>query len=129
MPGSKITFDTVQEIGLALPEVVASTVSGALALRLRGKLLACKAINKSAEPDSLGVRIDFEQRDALLAEAPQTYYVTNHYVNYPMVLVRRGVLSHRRKSGRRNPRNARDRCERGGGEATSRPRSPWLQTG
>jgi hypothetical protein len=99
MPGSKITFDTVQEIGLALPEVVASTVYGALALRLRGKLLACKAINKSAEPDSLGVRIDFEQRDALLAEAPQTYYVTNHYVNYPMVLVR---LSNVRKDEMRD---------------------------
>jgi hypothetical protein len=99
MPGSKITFDTVQEIGLALPEVEASTMYGALALKLRGRLLACKAINKSAEPDSLGVRIDFEQRDALLAEAPQTYYVTNHYMNYPMVLVR---LSNVRKDEMRD---------------------------
>ena len=46
------------------------------------------AINKSAEPGSLGVRIGFDQREALLAEAPQTYYVTDHYVNYPIVLVR-----------------------------------------
>jgi len=61
---------------------------GSLALKVRGDLLACMAINKSAEPGSLGVRVDFDQRDALLAEAPQTYYVTDHYVNYPMVLVR-----------------------------------------
>ena len=61
---------------------------GALALKVRGNLLACKAINKSAEQDSLVVRIDFDQRDALLAEAPETYYVTDHYVNYPSVLVR-----------------------------------------
>ena len=54
-------------------------------------MLTCPAINKSAEPGSIVVRIDFEQRDALIAEAPDTYYVTDHYVNYPSVLVR---LSH-----------------------------------
>ena len=61
---------------------------GKLALKVRGNLLACVAINKSAEPESLAVRIDFEQRDALLAEAPETYYLTDHYRNYPVVLVR-----------------------------------------
>ncbi len=88
MPPTKITFDIVREIGLALPEVEDSTVYGALALKVRGKLLACMAINKSAEPGSLAVRIDFDQRDGLLAEAPETYYLTDHYRNYPVVLVR-----------------------------------------
>jgi len=88
MPRTKVTFDMVREIGLGLPDVEDSTMYGALALKVRGSLLACKAINKSAEPDSLAVRIDFEQRAALLAGAPRTYYVTDHYVNYPMVLVR-----------------------------------------
>jgi hypothetical protein len=88
MPRTKVTFDTVREIGLALEDVEESTMYGALALKVRGNLLACTAINKSAEPDSLVVRVDFDQRDALLAEAPETYYVTDHYVNYPSVLVR-----------------------------------------
>jgi hypothetical protein len=88
MPRTKVTFDTVRKIGLGLPDVEASTAYRALALRVRGTLLACVAINKSAEPDSLMVRIDFDQRAALLAEAPETYYVTDHYVNYPAVLVR-----------------------------------------
>jgi hypothetical protein len=88
MPRTKVTFDTVRKIGLALPDVAESTAYGALALKVRGNLLACTAIHKSAEPDSLVVRIDFDQRAALLAEAPQTYYVTDHYVNYPSVLVR-----------------------------------------
>jgi hypothetical protein len=57
-------------------------------LKIGGKLLACPAINKSAEPNSLVVRIDFDQRAALIAEAPETYYITDHYVNYPSVLVR-----------------------------------------
>ena len=88
MPRTKITFDTVREIGLALPDVEESSTRGAFALKVRGSLLACTAIHKSAKPDSLMVRIDFDQRAALLAEAPETYYVTDHYVNYPAVLVR-----------------------------------------
>jgi hypothetical protein len=88
MARSKLRFEDVREIGLTLPEVEASTAYGAMALKLRGKLLACQAINKSAEPGSLGVRIDFDQREALLAEAPDTYYLTDHYRPYPMVLVR-----------------------------------------
>ncbi len=88
MPRAKVTFDVVREIGLGLADVKGGTAHGALALKVRGSLLACTAIHKSAEPDSLMVRIDFEQRGALLAEAPETYYVTDHYVNYPAVLVR-----------------------------------------
>ena len=88
MPRTKITFDVVREIGLALPDVEESSTRGAFALKVRGNLLACTAIHKSAKPNSLMVRIDFDQRAALLAEAPETYYVTDHYVNYPAVLVR-----------------------------------------
>jgi hypothetical protein len=88
MPRAKVTFETVREIGLALPDVEDSTMYGKLALRVRGKLLACLAIHKSAEPGSLVVRIDFDQRAGLLEEAPETYYVTEHYRNYPAVLVR-----------------------------------------
>ena len=32
--------------------------------------------------------IPFEQRDELIAAQPDVYYVTDHYVNYPCVLVR-----------------------------------------
>jgi hypothetical protein len=85
---TKVTFDTVREIGLALPDVEVSTMYGKLALKARGKLLACLAAHKSAEPDSLVVRIDLDQRAGLLEEAPETYYITDHYRNYPAVLVR-----------------------------------------
>ncbi len=88
MPRTKVTFETVREIGLALPDVEDSTMYGKLALKVRGKLLACLAIHKSAEPESLVVRIDLEQRAGLLEEAPETYYITDHYRNYPAVLVR-----------------------------------------
>jgi hypothetical protein len=61
---------------------------GAPALKLNGQLLACVPTHKSAEPDSLAVRIDFDQRDSLIADAPDTYYLKPHYLNYPCVLVR-----------------------------------------
>jgi hypothetical protein len=61
---------------------------GVPALKLRGKLLACMTSHKSAEPNSLAVRLSFEQRDAMIADAPDTYYLKPHYVGYPVVLVR-----------------------------------------
>ena len=61
---------------------------GSPAFKVHGELLTCIAINKSAEPDTLAVRIDFDRRAELLAEAPEVYYLTDHYMNYPVVLVR-----------------------------------------
>jgi hypothetical protein len=61
---------------------------GSPAFKVRGELLTSIAINKSAEPNTLAVRIDFDRRAELLAEAPDVYYLTDHYVNYPVVLVR-----------------------------------------
>ena len=61
---------------------------GSPALRLGKRLVVCLAVHRSAEPGSLIVRTDFEQRAAALSEDPSTYYVTDHYVNHPVVLVR-----------------------------------------
>lgn len=88
MPKTKVSFGDVREIGLALPDVEEGTAYGSPALKVRGKLLACLAIHKSAEPDSLAVMMDMDQRAGVLADAPQTYYVTDHYVSHPVVLVR-----------------------------------------
>jgi hypothetical protein len=88
MTRKKITFDTVRRIGLALPDVEAGTAYGSPALKVRGKMFACMAAHKSAEPNSLVLRLDLDQRDALIAEEPSVYYITDHYVPYPAVLVR-----------------------------------------
>ena len=88
MPRKKISFDTVRKMGLALPDVEEGTTYGTPALKVRGKMFACIPNHRSAEPDSLAVRIDFDQRDELIAADPKTYYLKDHYVNYPCVLVR-----------------------------------------
>src|SRR5438132_3438545 len=88
MPRCTIDFDTVRKIGLALPGVEESTAYGSPALKVHGKLLAVIAVNRSAEPCSLGVCVDFDDRAELIAADPDVYYVTDHYVPGNWVLVR-----------------------------------------
>jgi hypothetical protein len=91
MPRKTIDFNTVRKLARDFGEVEESTIHGAASLKVRGKLLSCIPVHASAEPGSLAVRIDFEHRAELIAAAPDVYYVTDHYANYPTVLVR---LSH-----------------------------------
>jgi hypothetical protein len=88
MSRSKVDFDTVRRIALELPGVEDSTSYGGMALKAYGKLLVCEPMHRSAEPGSLVVKVDIADRAQLLAEAPDVYYVTEHYVGYPTVLVR-----------------------------------------
>jgi hypothetical protein len=88
MPPKTLTFADVRKIGLTLPEVEEGTAYGAFALKLRKKLFTCTAINKSAEPNSLLVRLGMAERDELLKAEPDVYYVTSHYEPYPCVVVR-----------------------------------------
>lgn len=121
MPRSVITFDTVQEIGLSLPGVEKGFAYGAPALKLHGQLLACVPVNPSAEPDSIMVRVDFDDRAELLAGDPAVYYLPDHYVNYPGVLVRlsrvnrgmlRDLLGMAHKFVARQPRRASRKTKR-----------------
>jgi hypothetical protein len=74
---------------LGLAALLRSTTAyGSPALRVDGQIFAGIAVNKSAEPNSLMICIDVDQRDALLAEQPDIYYVTDHYADHPRVLVR-----------------------------------------
>ena len=86
---TRVTFETVTRIGLTLPGVAAATkYDGSPVLRIDGCFLAGIATHPSAEPGSLVVRVDLDQRELLLEEAPDTYYVTDFYRRYPLVLVR-----------------------------------------
>jgi hypothetical protein len=82
------SFKTVEAIGRALPGVEVTTAYGQPALKVRGKLIACMAANKAAEPNTLAVMMEFADRDALIEDDPATYYLKDHYLNYPCVLVR-----------------------------------------
>lgn len=88
MPKKTLDFDGVGKIAMALADVEESSLRGATSWKVRGKLLACPAIHKSAEPNSLMVRIEPAERTQLLSSEPDTYYLTDHYLNHSAVLVR-----------------------------------------
>jgi hypothetical protein len=92
MPRRRDSFEIVRRLAADLPDVEESTMYGAPALKVRGRLLACMASHKSAEPGSLVVRVGFEDREALIADAPRTYYLKPHYLDYPVVLVRLALI-------------------------------------
>jgi hypothetical protein len=87
-------FDIVKELGCGLPNVEATAkYDGSPVLKVRGVFMAGLAMHASAEPDTLVVRAEFEERQGLLADAPETYYVTDYYRRYPVVLVRLSLLN------------------------------------
>ena len=87
-PRKNPRFDAVREIALALPRVVEGTTYGSPAFFVDGKMFTCLAVHRSAEPNTLVIRMDIGERDDLIEAEPQTYYLTDHYVDYPCVLVR-----------------------------------------
>ena len=83
------TFKLVRTVGLALPDVEATTkYDGSPVLKVSGSFMAGLATHPSAEPGTLVVRADFEERDRFIEDAPETYYVTDYFRGYPVVLVR-----------------------------------------
>ncbi len=111
-------FEIVRKIGRSFPAVEESTCYGQPSLKTGGRMFACMASHRSAEPGSLVVRIEFSRRQELLDEAPEIYYLTDHYLGYPAVLVRlekirpdalRGLLAGalqlvKREAAKRSPR-------------------------
>ena len=82
------SFKNVEAIGRTLPDVEVTTSWGQPTLKVCGRMFVCIAANKSAEPNTLVVMMDFADRDALIEDDPATYYLKDHYLNYPCVLVR-----------------------------------------
>ncbi|HEY7448279.1 MAG TPA: hypothetical protein VH702_09025, partial [Vicinamibacterales bacterium] len=77
-------FETVKTIGLTLPDVEAATrYDGSPVLKAGGAFMAGLASHPSAEPGTLVVRLNLEERAGFLEDAPEIYYMTEYYQNYP----------------------------------------------
>jgi hypothetical protein len=84
----ELDMEAVGSILMSMPDVQESTMHGHRSFKVRGKLLACPAIHKTAEPNSLVVKIPADERDQLLADKPHVYYIADHYSKSAVVLVR-----------------------------------------
>ena len=87
------SFARVEKYAMKYSGVERSTYFGKPAVKLDGEMIACMASNKSAEADTLVVRVDFLERDLRIANEPDVYYLKPHYVNYPCVLTRLAKVS------------------------------------
>jgi len=79
----RITLDQVRRIALSLPEAEEGTSYGTPAFKVRGKLF----VRLRPEGELLVVKVDRDERAALITSAPDIYSVTDHYRNYPWILV------------------------------------------
>ena len=80
-----MTFDDVRKLALAWPEVEDGTSYGTPALKVRKKML----VRLKEDGDSLvmpGVPAD--EREMLVESQPHVFYFTDHYRDYPIVLIR-----------------------------------------
>ena len=73
------------EHALALPGVEESTSYGTPSLKVKGKFIG--RLRTEAE-GAFALRCDFIDRQILLQADPEAFFLTDHYLNYPMVLVR-----------------------------------------
>jgi hypothetical protein len=83
MKKQRVTYDTVRRLALALPNVVESTSYGTPALKVKGKAFICL----HRDLDKIVVKMPFERREELMAADPETYFITDHYRDYPWILV------------------------------------------
>ena len=83
-PARGLTFEAVVAMATTLPGVIKGTSYATPALRVSGKVLA----RLTEDGATMVLRAPFPVRDHLVATAPETFSVTDHYRDYPLVLVR-----------------------------------------
>jgi hypothetical protein len=80
-----MTFEDVRKLALTWPEVEDGTSYGTPALKVRKKLLA----RLREDGDSLVLLgVPQDERDMLVERQPKAFYFTDHYRDYPIVLIR-----------------------------------------
>jgi hypothetical protein len=79
-----MTFEQVRLLALALPKAQEGTSYGTPAFKVDGKLFA----RLHQDGESLVVKIDPGERTMRMKADPETFYITDHYLNYPWILVR-----------------------------------------
>ena len=79
-----MTYKDVRRIGLSFSTVEEGTSYGTSAMNV-GKTLF---VRLREEGDVIALPMPFEQREAMMAEDPEAYFITDHYLKYEYMLVR-----------------------------------------
>jgi hypothetical protein len=84
-----VTFDEIRQLALKLPGVEEGTSYGTPALKVKGKLLA----RLKEDGASVVFRVTFDERELLMQSKPKVFFITDHYLGYPAVLMRLAAAS------------------------------------
>lgn len=84
-----MNFDEVRRIALALPGAEEGTSYGTPAFRVRGKFF-CRL---REDGETLVLKCNLFERTFLLDDLPDVFYITDHYRDYPAVLVRMSAVT------------------------------------
>jgi hypothetical protein len=88
-PPRKITWATVRELALALPGVEEATCYRTPAMKVRGKLIA----RLKEDGDTIVVPMPVDERSVRLEAEPDVFFVAEHYLPWPYVLVRLATVT------------------------------------
>jgi hypothetical protein len=84
-PAIARSYERYLKIVLALPGVEASTSYGTPSVKVKGKILSRW---RTEAEGALAIRCDFLDRRILLQTQPEVFFLTDHYLDYPMILMR-----------------------------------------
>ena len=84
-----MTYERIREIALEFPGLEEGTSFGTPSLRVRGKFLA----RLSDDGKSLVLKMEYYERKYLMEEYPDVFYITDHYRDWPAVLIRLANVS------------------------------------
>jgi hypothetical protein len=87
-PSRKVNYDIVRRVALTFPNVEESTSYGTPALKVKGKLF----VRLREDNQTIVLRMESHQREEMMADDPETYFITDHYREYPWVLARLAKL-------------------------------------
>ncbi len=94
------TFELARQIALALPNVTEGTTHNQMPALYVGKKFMARLWD---DRETLVMRIEQLEQDMLVQAEPEIYFITDHYVGYPYVLIRLAKI---------DPDDLRDHIER-----------------
>jgi hypothetical protein len=96
---TRVTFDDIRRLALALPEVEEGTFARtSTSFKIRGRHGFARfgapiaGLDDDDANGTLMIRIPQEQRNLLLEHAPQRFFITDHYAAGGCILTRLGTL-------------------------------------
>lgn len=85
-------WEDARAFARTLPDVEMASWWGTPCPKINGKGF----MSPSREPDSFALMVTHPEKEILFETDPDTFWQTDHYANYPMLLVRYGTASRER---------------------------------